>query len=73
MPAGTAGAISAYATDSTDLILDVNGYFMPAGNTGGLAFYPLAPCRVSDTRNPIGTNGGPRMAAGESRHSNDYL
>ena len=67
VPAGTSGAISVYVTDATDLVLDVNGYFMPAGSGGELAFYPLAPCRISDTRNAPGTNGGPRMAAGETR------
>ena len=33
----------------TDLLLDVNGYFAPAG-AGGLNMYPTAPCRVLDTR-----------------------
>ena len=30
VPAGTSGAISVYATDTTDLVLDINGYFVPA-------------------------------------------
>jgi hypothetical protein len=67
VPAGTGGAVSAYVTDSTDLILDINGYFMPAGSSGELAFYPLPPCRVSDTRNAPGTNGGPTMSGGQTR------
>jgi hypothetical protein len=29
VPAGTGGAVSAYVTDATQLILDVNGYFAP--------------------------------------------
>lgn len=29
VPAGAAGAVSAYATDATDLVLDVTGYFAP--------------------------------------------
>ncbi len=49
IPAGTNGEISLYASDATDLVLDVNGYFAAPG-TGGLNFYPLAPCRVADTR-----------------------
>jgi hypothetical protein len=32
-----------------------------------LAFIPVAPCRVADTRNPQGAFGGPSMAAQESR------
>ena len=27
----------------------------------GFSFFPLTPCRVVDTRNPAGTNGGPAM------------
>ena len=38
-----------YATNTTNVIVDVNGYFAPvSGST--LAFYPLTPCRVADTR-----------------------
>ena len=66
VPAGTSGAISAFATDDTDLVVDINGYFVPpASNT--LQFYPLTPCRVLDTRNPSGTFGGPSIAGGTSR------
>ena len=32
-----------------DLLIDINGYFAPAG-PGGLSLYPVAPCRVIDTR-----------------------
>jgi hypothetical protein len=54
VPAGTAGSIDVYATDTTDLVVDINGYFGPPG-TGGLLFYPVAPCRVLDSSNPPGT------------------
>jgi hypothetical protein len=30
-------------------------------------FFPLAPCRVADTRNPAGAFGAPALAAGSSR------
>ena len=49
VPAGTSGAISVYATDTTDVILDIDGYFAPV-SASTLAFYPLPPCRVADTR-----------------------
>jgi hypothetical protein len=54
VPAGTAGSIDVYATDTTDLVVDINGYYAPAG-TGGLSLYNLPPCRVLDTRNPPGS------------------
>ncbi len=56
VPAGTSGEITAYASNDTDLVIDINGYFAPAGQ-GGLSLYPAAPCRVIDTRK-IG-NGQP--------------
>jgi uncharacterized repeat protein (TIGR03803 family) len=58
IPAGTNEAISVYATDTTDLVLDIDGYFVPATTTT-LAFFPLTPCRVADTRWPVGPLGGP--------------
>ena len=59
VPAGTAGAISVFASNPTDLVLDINGYFVPDTDPAGLAFYPVKPCRVADTRNPNGPLGGP--------------
>ena len=66
VPAGTSGSIDAFALNDTDLIVDVNGYFVPPA-AGTLQFYPLTPCRVLDTRNPNGTFGGPSIAGGTSR------
>ena len=54
--AGAGSAVSAYATNDTDLVIDINGYFAPAG-TGGLSLYAVSPCRVIDTRH-VG-NGQP--------------
>ncbi len=51
VPAGSSnGSVSVYVTDNTQVILDLNGYFIPA-TSSTLAFYPLTPCRVADTRN----------------------
>jgi hypothetical protein len=45
------GAVSVYATNTTNLLLDLDGYFEPIPtNDPVLAFYPLTPCRVLDTR-----------------------
>ena len=56
VPAGTTGEVSVFPSNDTDVIIDINGYFAPAG-PGGLSLYPAAPCRVIDTRH-IG-NGQP--------------
>jgi hypothetical protein len=48
--AGTGGAISVFATNETDVVLDVNGYFVPNTVPNGLGFYPMTPCRLVDTR-----------------------
>ncbi len=64
MPAGAGGEISVYATNTTNVIVDVNGYFAPvSGST--LAFYPLPPCRVADTRKSSYPQGlGPPFLTG---------
>jgi hypothetical protein len=66
VPGGSSGAVSVFATDDTDLVMDINGYFAPPG-TGGLNYYAVPPCRVADTRNPTVPLGGPTMAANATR------
>jgi uncharacterized repeat protein (TIGR01451 family) len=69
VPAGTNGDISIYASDDTEVLFDINGYFAPP-TPSGLQFYPLTPCRVADTRGFgfTGTQGAPALAAGTSRN-----
>ncbi len=67
VPAGTSGDVSAFVSNQSHLILDVNGYFAPPGSPGALQFYSVPPCRVSDTRYPTHPLGGPIMAAAQSR------
>jgi hypothetical protein len=55
--AGTGNGIAVYPNNTTDLVIDINGYFAPAA-TGGLSLYTLAPCRVLDTRKSTGAFGG---------------
>ena len=47
--AGNGGDIEVFPSNDTDLVIDVNGYFAAPG-PGGLSLYPVAPCRVIDTR-----------------------
>ena len=63
IPAGTNGAVSVFSTNTTDVVLDINGYFTTPG-AQTLQFYPLPPCRLVDTRN--NHNGG-TLAAGAER------
>ena len=61
--AGSGGAISIFASNTTNVVLDINGYFAgPSEAT--LAFYSLAPCRVVDTRWANGPLGGPFLHGG---------
>ncbi len=62
VPAGASNAISVYASDTADVILDINGYFTTPGSQT-LQFYPLTPCRVIDTRGANGDLGGPYLQA----------
>lgn len=65
--AGSGGGVSVFASNVTDFVLDIDGYFVSAVTPGALAFYPLAPCRVADTRLGTGALGGPYMPALSTR------
>jgi uncharacterized repeat protein (TIGR03803 family) len=68
VPAGS-NSVSVYVTDTTDVILDIDGYFTtPSRQT--LQFYPLTPCRVADTRDATDFApglGSPFLMAGMPR------
>lgn len=66
VPAGYQGDIDVSVTDPTDLVIDINGYFAPPGQSGGLWFYAVNPCRVVDTRQSNGTFGGPSLVGGQA-------
>jgi hypothetical protein len=66
--AGTDGAIQVLASDKTDLIIDINGYFTPEGE--GYEFFAALPCRVLDTRIEQGHHGDygpPTLATNSAR------
>jgi hypothetical protein len=67
IPAGAPnGSVSFFASNTTDVIVDINGYFAPPG-TGGLNYYTVGPCRAVDTRNASGPLGGPIMNGDTTR------
>lgn len=69
VPAGTGGKISLFASNNSDVIIDINGYFAPV-SVGGLSYYPVTPCRISDTRSSSGFSGAfgaPMLATGVAR------
>ena len=67
--AGSNQAVSVFVTDTSDVVLDINGYFTTLPNPNALAFYPLTPCRVADTRDPHKPAGlgPPSLSAGVQR------
>ena len=67
VPAGKNGGVNVYVTESTHVILDISGYFIPAASTSGLQFFPLEPCRVADSRQVVGDLGGPYLAGEQVR------
>lgn len=67
VPAGANGGISVFVTDTADVLLDINGYFTDSSDTSALAFYPIMPCRVIDTRGAVGPLGGPSLQAAQTR------
>jgi large repetitive protein len=67
------GAFNIYAHNTTDVVVDVSGYYAPPGaaNSGGLYFHPLpAPVRLLETRAglPVGCvkPGAPLMGGADS-------
>ncbi len=66
VPAGVTGAVSVYVNNTSDVLIDIDGYFAPAtGST--LAFYSLPPCRIVDTRGAVGNLGGPFLTGNQER------
>jgi hypothetical protein len=63
---GTDGLVSVYASNTTDLVLDVSGYF--TASTANYVYVPITPCRVVDTRLDNGTSfGAPSLVAEQQR------
>src|SRR5262249_6599188 len=64
--AGLNGSISVFVTNATYLVIDINGYFVPA--VGHRIWRSTPWLRAAlPTRNPAGSFGGPSLAAGTAR------
>jgi hypothetical protein len=62
------GDVSVFVSDTTDVILDVSGYFIQApAYQPAMLYTPVTPCRLIDTRNSPGALGGPSLAADTQR------
>ncbi len=60
---GTNGQIDLYNFNgTTNVVVDVNGYYTASGATSGSAFYAVTPQRIADTR--AGVGGTPIPATG---------
>ena len=46
----SSGSVSVYVTDTTNVVLDIDGYFIPSSGTRRWRFIQSNPCRVVDTR-----------------------
>ena len=64
VPAGNGGDVNVYVSDTTNILIDINAYFASAADSSALAFFPLPPCRIVDTR----SSGGPIPG----RHEHDF-
>ena len=67
VPAGTNGQISAFMSNASHLILDINGYFAPPGAANAQRFFAVTPCHLLDTREATGEFGGPVLGASTVR------
>ncbi len=60
VPLGSNGQVTFYNNSgSTDIVVDLEGYFAPAGSTAG-SYVPMTPARITDTR---GGSGQPNSGA----------
>lgn len=69
VPASADGSVSFSAFATTDLIVDINGYFAPDNGSTGLYYYPVTQCRISQSNDAsfTGSFGGPAFADATSR------
>jgi hypothetical protein len=71
VPGGVNHSISVYASNDTDFVIDINGYFASRGSPGALTYNAITPCRAFDTRSGQGKSGalGPPILDGQTSRS----
>ncbi|HEY7625806.1 MAG TPA: hypothetical protein VH761_02015, partial [Ilumatobacteraceae bacterium] len=65
VPIGTGGKVDIFSLMATDLVADVQGYYVPAGAATAGRFTPVTPTRLLDTRDAGAVHRGP-LAANEA-------
>jgi uncharacterized protein YjdB len=65
VPAGVNGGVNVFVSDTSHVVLDINGYFVASRAE---EFFAVTPCRVFDSRNFDGPLGGPTLAGEQARH-----
>ena len=58
VPVGAGGTVNVYSLMQTDLIADVQGYYVPASAAQAGRFTPVSPTRLLDTREPTSQHFG---------------
>lgn len=64
---GPNGKVSFFASDATNVVADVVGYFGAPGAPGALTFHPIVACTKVNTQLAAGTDGGPALDANSMR------
>jgi hypothetical protein len=64
---GTNTSVSFFASNATNVVADVVGYFGPQGDPGALTFHPIEACRKVDTTWAPGPDGGPALDMNSTR------
>jgi hypothetical protein len=59
--------VSFFASNDTNVIADVVGYFAPPGAAGALTFHPIDACKKVDTQWADGPDGGPALDPSSTR------
>lgn len=65
VPVGVGGKVDIFSQMATDLVADVQGYYVPTSAAQAGRFTPVTPTRLLDTREATAVHRGP-LVAGES-------